>query len=271
MATYFVGDIQGCFDEFKLLLNTVNFNPSQDTLWSCGDLIARGPKSLETLSYFSSSENSAQTVLGNHDLHFLAVSENIKKENKQDKLTQLLNAPDLPQLTNWLRQQPLLHEFPSHNVLLCHAGIPPCWDLVTLKEQTKKIHKKLISANYSDLLKNMYGNSPCSWNTSLSEDEQERYTINALTRMRFLYSDLSMDFEHKSATVDNSELKPWFQYPSLILKEHKVIFGHWASIIGKTNNSHAIALDTGCVWGNQLTLWHLEKDEKIHQDALTRS
>ena len=271
MATYFVGDIQGCFDELTLLLNTVDFNPSQDTLWSCGDLVARGPKSLETLRYFSSIENSAQTVLGNHDLHFLAVSEKIKKENKSDKLTELLHTPDLPELTYWLRQQPLLHEFPSHNILLCHAGIPPCWDFLTLKKQAKKVHEKLKSTSYRALLTNMYGNHPAYWDNSLSEDEKDRYTINALTRMRFLYPDNTMDFESKSAIAHDSKLKPWFEYSSPLLEQKKIVFGHWASLMGETKSSHAIALDTGCVWGNKLTLWHLEKDEKIHQNALIRS
>ncbi|WOT04544.1 symmetrical bis(5'-nucleosyl)-tetraphosphatase [Shewanella youngdeokensis] len=271
MANYFVGDIQGCFEELQLVLNKVAFNPSTDCLWAVGDLVARGSGSLPTLQYIRSLQGSAKVVLGNHELHLLAVHGKLKRANPKDHLTELLSSSDADSLIDWLRQQPLYQEYIERKILMVHAGIPPQWDLATLKNQADSVSNALQQTNYlTEVIGNMYTNDINQWLDGLSAQQKNIYTINALTRMRYLYPDKRLDFDCKLpvAKCDNPLLSPWFNHQSILRPEHTIVFGHWAAIMGQTNAKTAQALDTGCCWGEHLTLWHLEADQKITQSKL---
>ncbi|MCL1058529.1 symmetrical bis(5'-nucleosyl)-tetraphosphatase [Shewanella gelidimarina] len=274
MANYFVGDVQGCFDELELVLNKVGFNPSIDCLWAVGDLIARGQGSLQTLQYFKSLQGSAKVVLGNHDLHLLGVHGKIKRANPKDNLGELLASPDIGALVDWLRLQPLYQEYPEQNILMTHAGIPPQWDLSTLRNKADIVAEALQQPDYlTALIAKMYTNSVAHCSDDLSELDKKIYTINALTRMRYLYPDGRLDFDCKLPIeqCDNSQLSPWFTHQAILRPEHTLVFGHWAAIMGEVNSPALQALDTGCCWGEHLTLWHLESDQKITQNKLKES
>ncbi|MBY5993022.1 symmetrical bis(5'-nucleosyl)-tetraphosphatase [Ferrimonas balearica] len=269
MANYFVGDVQGCYDELRLLLDRVHFDPTQDVLWGCGDLVARGPDSLAVLRLFRELGEAGQTVLGNHDLHLMAVAAGLKKYKPRDRVTPLLEAPDLPELIHWLRQQPLLHSIKKAKLLLSHAGVPPHWDLATAKARAKAVSRTLKSDHYLDFIAQMYGEKPDRDDVELDEMARQTYTVNALTRMRFLHPDGALDFASKRPPEEEHQLMPWFRYPGhTLLQSHRLVFGHWAALMGRTQNANAIALDTGCCWGNHLTLWCLEDDQRHCQTAL---
>lgn len=280
MAIYLVGDIQGCFNELKALLKQVDFNPENDHLYLAGDLVARGPDSLATLRFVKSLENSAKIVLGNHDLHLLSVYAGIKKVKKQDKLETLLSANDIDELMLWLAQQPLLQRINSENAYMSHAGISPQWNLHQAIEQAGFAHKKLTSNNRNYWLKAMYGEKPNDWRQVKTEEEKFRFTINAFTRMRYCYQDKRLELKSKNAPlrqadlkknspVDKTDLLPWYELSSTI-KNTTWVFGHWAALMGHCSVPNLYALDTGCVWGNHLTM--LRWDDKkifIEQSQLT--
>ncbi len=273
MAHYFVGDIQGCFKELQALLAQVEFNPSKDELWAVGDLVARGPDSLATLRYFKQLEGSAKIVLGNHDLHLMSLHNGIKKVNPKDNLQQLLQAEDINQLIDWLRLQPLHREWKSAKILMSHAGVPPQWDIETLTKQSKRVSKALQKADYAEaILAKMYTQEAEDWHPELSKFEKIRYSINALTRMRYLHKDGRLDFDCKlpPRKNNNPDLRPWFTFNSKISNKYTKVFGHWAALMGNVELPHIKALDTGCCWGEYLTLWHQEKDTKITQKRLQK-
>ncbi|MEY8253199.1 MAG: symmetrical bis(5'-nucleosyl)-tetraphosphatase, partial [Colwellia sp.] len=209
MAIYLVGDIQGCFNELTSLLSEVNFDRNKDILYLAGDLVARGPNSLETLRFVKSLGESAKVVLGNHDLHLLAVHAGIKKAKKSDCLSALLAAPDVNELMDWLAEQPLLQKIPTCSNLnptnkvhhdsayMSHAGISPQWQLQDALEQAKLIQTKLSSSDRNTWLTLMYGEKPNSWHQAITEIEKFRYSINAFTRMRFCFIDGTLEFEQK--------------------------------------------------------------------------
>ncbi|AQS39731.1 Bis(5'nucleosyl)-tetraphosphatase, ApaH [Shewanella psychrophila] len=274
MANYFVGDIQGCFEELELLLTKVDFNPSRDVLWAVGDLIARGQGSLPTLRYFKQLDGSAKVVLGNHDLHLMAVAAKIKRVNPKDKLDALLDANDLGSLIGWLRLQPLIQELPEQNIIMSHAGVPPQWDIQTLRAQSQLVSNALVSQDYiPSLISKMYTNKVDVWEPDASELQRNIYCINALTRMRFQHLDGRLDFDCKLSPSDCSDpdLIPWFNCNGLINKTHTLVFGHWATVMGEVENPNIHALDTGCCWGEHMTLWHMESDQKITQKKLKKS
>jgi bis(5'-nucleosyl)-tetraphosphatase (symmetrical) len=268
MSIYLVGDIQGCYSELVALLKQVSFNREVDQLYVAGDLVARGPDSLATLRFIKSLNGSAKVVLGNHDLHLLAVYTGIKKVKKQDLLNSLLDADDVEELMNWLAQQPLLQKIGNENAYMSHAGISPQWTLTQAIEQAKFAQQRLSSNNRNQWLSSMYGEKPNNWQQAKTEIEKFRYTINAFTRMRYCYTNKSLEFESKSAplTIHNNQqssttLLPWYELSSTI-NETTWVFGHWAALMGKCSHQNIYPLDTGCVWGNHLTLlrWH---DKKI--------
>ncbi|MEH0741933.1 bis(5'-nucleosyl)-tetraphosphatase (symmetrical) ApaH [Vibrio cholerae] len=265
MATYIVGDIQGCFDELQQLLSNIKFKPKKDTLWFAGDLVARGPKSLETLRFVQSLGESAKVVLGNHDLHLLAVALGIHKKKDKDKTAPIFDAPDKQALLDWLRQQPLLAE--HDEFVMCHAGISPDWDLEQARACAAEVEAILKSDEWPWLIENMYANQPDKWHNALSGLERYRYTINAFTRMRFCFADGRLDMACKlpPKQVSGGELMPWFKLPSRIALEKPVLFGHWAALEGY-QSKEVIGLDTGCVWGGKLTLLHWEK-QRYHSVA----
>jgi bis(5'-nucleosyl)-tetraphosphatase (symmetrical) len=277
MAIYIVGDLQGCFNELKDLLLQVNFNIKTDTLYLAGDLVARGPDSLKTLRFVKSLGKSAKVVLGNHDLHLLAVYAGIKKANALDKLSTLLAAHDVDELMDWLASQPLLQRIPnSTNELISpntipvdedyaymtHAGISPQWKLSDAIEQAHLIHTKLASSTRDEWLSKMYGEKPNSWLDVKTEVDKFRYSINALTRMRYCFLDGSLEFTKKDSPKNNvnTNIAPWYEL-SQTINHTSWVFGHWASLMGQSSHVNIYPLDTGCVWGNQLTMlrWHDKK------------
>lgn len=258
MAIYFVGDIQGCFSELSLLLKQVEFNKKKDELWVAGDMVARGTQSLETLRFLMSLGSSAKIVLGNHDLHLLATYHKLKKVKERDHLTDVLNAPDVDSIMDWLANQPLIQKLPNEEVYMSHAGLSPQWPVKIALKQAQKAHKLIKSKNRIEWLSKMYGELPNNWTKAKTDVEKFRYTINALTRMRFCHEDGSLDFDCKNTPNSAPKhLKPWFTL-SKELNNVQWIFGHWAALMGECSNANAFALDTGCVWGSHLTLlrWH---------------
>ena len=262
MALYLAGDIQGCLSELKSLLKQMKFNTKKDELWLVGDLVARGPHSLETLRFIKSLGESAKVVLGNHDLHLLATHAGLKKVKTKDNLSALLAAEDVDELMAWLAQQPLLRKLPNEDAYMSHAGISPQW---TIKEATKyaKIAQQYIASDDRKYwLQLMYGESPNNWHDAKTDIEKFRYTINALTRMRYCNLDGSLEFSCKEAPdFAPKTLKPWFELLPKKLS-YRWIFGHWAALMGTCDHKKLYALDTGCVWGNHLTLMRWE-DKKL--------
>ncbi|WDD99567.1 symmetrical bis(5'-nucleosyl)-tetraphosphatase [Thalassomonas actiniarum] len=258
MAIYLVGDIQGCLQELKSLLNQADFCPEQDQLYLAGDVVARGPQSLETLRFLISLGESAKMVLGNHDLHLLAIAAGIKTANPKDKLEPILQAPDLQDLIQWLAGQPLLRQLPEEETYISHAGLSPQWSIKDALVQAASASEKLKSSNRDTWLKQMYGNSPDNWHQAKTEVAKFRYTINAFTRMRYCREDLSLEFNCKE-TPEHApkDIFPWYQLNKQ-LDSASWVFGHWASLMGQCPHANLYALDTGCVWGNHLTLvrWH---------------
>ena len=263
MATYFVGDLQGCYDELQMLLTQVNFDPSEDKLYLVGDLVARGDKSLECLQLVRSLGNQAQSVLGNHDLHLLSTAVGLKKIKARDHVDAIFDAPDFADLIDWVRAQPLLVHLPEKNLLMCHAGISPDWDLSTTVACAQEAEQVLRSENFTGLLGNMYGEEPDRWSNDLTGWARLRYIINAFTRMRFCYPDHRLEFECKLPVEQAPEgIVPWFELDNPLYKEQQIIFGHWASLLGHPMPANIYALDTGCVWGRHLTMLRWE-DKKI--------
>ena len=260
MATYIVGDIQGCYDELRQLLSLADFNPEIDELWAAGDLVARGPKSLKTLRYLK--KIGAKVILGNHDLHLLATAIGVYPVKAKDKTAPILKADDKRELLTWLRKQPLLLEHPEYKFIMVHAGVLPAWTIEKAKSLAKEIEQQLAGKEYKTLLKNMYGNHPTAWNDSLSGIERTRFIINAFTRMRYCTLSGELEFQHKLAPeqINNNQLKPWFD----ITRTHNqpILFGHWAALLGDVEQDDLYALDTGCVWGNSLSMIRWQ-DKKI--------
>ena len=261
MATYAVGDIQGCYDELMQLLEMVQFS-KKDTLWVAGDLVNRGPKSLETLRYLKSLGERAVIVLGNHDLHLLAVYYGSVERKRSDTLDQLLDAPDAPELMDWLRKQKLAVYDAKFACFMSHAGLPPTWSLKQALKRSAEVEAIISSHLAQDYFDNMYGNLPNAWEKGLMGWDRLRLITNYLTRMRFCDASGKLDFKAKGGLDSQPNgFLPWFRHPR---KETKinVLFGHWAALEGKTDTSNVFALDTGCVWGNALTAMRLE-DQQI--------
>lgn len=263
MATYAVGDLQGCLQPLQQLLQRVNFDPAHDRLWLVGDLVNRGPDSLGTLRFLYDMQDALTIVLGNHDLHFLATIWHPDFLRKHDTLQEIHDAPDCAELVSWLRQQKLAHYDPALNALLVHAGVPPQWSLEQALARAAEVEAILQDdAHISDFFLNMYGNKPKLWDEQLQGHERLRVITNYFTRMRFCNAAGKLQLKAKNTPDQAPEgFGPWFSYPSLTLAQHRIIFGHWAALEGRSTHPNAIALDTGCVWGGAMTLYHLESGE----------
>ena len=249
MATYFIGDVHGCYKELKELLSKISFNPTTDTLWFSGDIVNKGPKSYEVISYIMDLPN-ANTVLGNHDMYLLALSQGLLPPDKPNTLTPILDAPNLKDIIAWLRSRPFLHT--EGNNVLVHAGIYHSWSIADAAGYAAELSSILQSDNWVSLLENMYGDTPSKWHNDLTGNERARCLINIFTRMRFLTPSLELDFEHIGHPSENKDLIPWYEAKSDNLQATKVFFGHWSMLGGNSNNSRCIAIDGGCVYGGEL-------------------
>jgi bis(5'-nucleosyl)-tetraphosphatase (symmetrical) len=271
MATYCIGDIQGCFAELQDLLALINFDRERDCLWFTGDLVNRGPHSLEVLRFVKNLPHKV-VVLGNHDFHLLSLYHRTK--NQQTSLTHhshslllpVLTAPDCDELLTWLQQQPLLHHDEQLGYVVTHAGIYPHWDLAKAKILAAEVAKALQNAAvYPELFLHMYGDYPDLWNDELSGLDRLRFIINAFTRMRFCtLKEAKLEFMHtgKIGTQPPGYV-PWFNVPWRKTCDVKIIFGHWAALEGKVTEPNVYALDTGCVWGGSLLALRLEDGKRF--------
>lgn len=265
MATYAIGDIQGCYDELKDLVRLINFDTATDKLWFVGDLVNRGPKSLEVLRFIKDLGDNAITVLGNHDLHLIALFNNQDAVLKKHTLQEVISAPDGKELIDWLRQQPLIHHDPDLDYVMTHAGIYPFWTLEEAKKYAKEVETILQGDNYIDFLAQMYGNRPDTWDENLQGVDRARFIINAFVRMRFCTPFGKLEFEH----VNDLDAAPkgfqaWFQISNRKTNNIRILFGHWAALLGHTDTPNVYALDTGCAWGNKLTAMRLEDQQCFH-------
>ncbi|MCL7421492.1 MAG: symmetrical bis(5'-nucleosyl)-tetraphosphatase [Methylobacter sp.] len=251
MSIYAIGDIQGCFDELLRLLDVIAFNENTDQLWFAGDLVNRGPKSLETLRFVKGLGDAAVTVLGNHDLHLLAAARSPRPPGKHDTLAQVLDAPDRDELLDWLRHRPLFHY--NDKFCLLHAGLPPQWDFNKTRKMAVFAEKALRGPDYQRLLTHMYGNKPDIWSPTLTGLAKLRFIINCFTRMRYCDAYGRLDFIHSGPVGSQPEkLMPWFQVPNRKNAGMRILFGHW-STLGYYEGQNCYAIDTGCLWGGQLT------------------
>ena len=271
MATYAIGDVQGCLTELQALIELLHYDPSRDKLWLTGDLVNRGPDSLAVLRYVKALQPAPVIVLGNHDLHLLAIEANMAKPKKHDTLEELLGAVDLHELCAWLRQQPLYHYDEQLGFVMTHAGILPAWDLTTMMACANEVHEVLRGKQYADYFKRLYGNKPYQWQSKLRGWSRLRFITNALTRMRYCYAGGELNLTEKGTpSTQDPCLIPWFKHPQRQPISAKILFGHWASLNGFTKVSSIIALDTGCVWGNKLTAYCLETGKRVSVAAKSR-
>jgi len=262
MAIYAVGDVQGCHAELVQLLETIRFDPVTDRLWLVGDLVNRGPGSLEVLRLVKSLGDSAITVLGNHDLHLLAVATGVAELRRGDTLDDILNVPDRDELMHWLRNQRLLHV--EGDYVLVHAGLMPQWSVTQAEHYALEVEAALRSDDYATFLDRMYGNSPLNWDEYLAGYKRLRVIVNAFTRMRICTNEGEMEFNFKSEVQNIPDgYLPWFDVPKRASRDATVIFGHW-SALGLKVTPNVIALDTGCLWGGPMTAIRLE-DRKLYQ------
>ncbi|MQA57301.1 symmetrical bis(5'-nucleosyl)-tetraphosphatase [Pseudomonas piscis] len=269
MATYAVGDLQGCLEPLQCLLEQVDFAPTRDRLWLVGDLVNRGPQSLETLRYLYSIRESLVCVLGNHDLHLLAAWRNIERLKKSDTLREILQAPDCEELLQWLRQQQLMHYDETRNVAMVHAGIAPQWSLKKALKYAAEVEQALRDDNlFEPFLDGMYGNDPAKWDSELKGVTRLRVITNYFTRMRFCTSDGKLDLKTKEG-LDTAPAgyAPWFSHKERKTRELKIIFGHWAALEGQCNEPGVFALDSGCVWGGSMTLMNLDTGLRLTCDC----
>jgi bis(5'-nucleosyl)-tetraphosphatase (symmetrical) len=264
MAIYAVGDVQGCYAELRQLLEDTRFDPATDKLWLVGDLVNRGPDSLDVLRLVKSLGDSAITVLGNHDLHLLAVAEGIGELHRTDTLDAILAAPDRDELLHWLRNQRLLHA--QDGYVLVHAGLLPQWSVAQAGSLAREVEAALRADDYAVFLERMYGNAPHNWDDGLAGYKRLRVIVNAFTRMRICTTEGEMEFKFKGE-VENIPpgYLPWFDIPDRKSRDSTVIFGHW-SALGLLQKKNVIALDTGCLWGGPMSAVRLD-DRHLFQAA----
>lgn len=255
MAIYTVGDLQGCYKSLMKLLEKVSFDPKNDELWAVGDLINRGPKNYEVLKFCMGLGELFTGVLGNHDLHFLAVALGYQEARNGDTFQDVLGAPDLDEIVHWLRQLKLLHYDKSRDLAMVHAGIPPIWSIKKARKLANEVEIAIRDEKQSRLyFANMYGNDPNIWSKKLSGVRRWRVITNYLTRMRFCNPRGRLELRSKAGiTHAPSGYMPWFQVSDRKAYKTTILFGHWAALLGVTDVDNALALDTGCVWGERMT------------------
>ena len=265
MADYAIGDIQGCYDPLLRLLEKIDFNERVDCLWFVGDLVNRGPQSLAVLRFIKNLPIPAKITLGNHDFHLLAklfVKES--KTNRDDTLYEVLKAEDAEELGHWLRQQGLLHYDLALNSIVCHAGIAPAWNFAKAKACARELEEVLAGENFREFLEQMYGNEPNYWSDELEGMARLRAITNYFTRMRFCDKQGHLDLSYKGTLAGApANLVPWYAVPNRKPIEEDIVFGHWAALEGYSPDPHIFAIDTGCLWGGQLTALRLQDKKRF--------
>lgn len=260
--TYAVGDIQGCYDALQRLLTAVHFDDTRDTLWLTGDLVNRGTQSLDVLRYAKRLGERCRVVLGNHDLHLLAIAHGVRQTNGHDTFQDVLTAPDCDELMTWLLHCPLLVADEQHRFVMTHAGIAPGWNLAQATTHARELECAL-QHDPKAVLAELFGNTPDAWSESLTGAARLRCITNFLTRMRYCHSDGRLDFSYKGTLKDcPPTLTPWFQLSSHLDAGWQIVFGHWAALQGQTHHPTIHALDTGCAWGECLTALCLETGQR---------
>ena len=264
MATYVIGDVQGCYKSLQELLEAIQFSSNSDTLWFVGDLVNRGPQSLEVLDFVSNLGSKGVSLLGNHDLYLLALYYRAWPARPAHTLTPVLSSPKLDHYIEWLLQCPLVHIDSAKNCAMIHAGLYPLWTLDQAKTLADSVSQQLQSGQCKALLEHMYGNSPNVWSDDLEDPGRTRFIVNALTRMRYLHQDGRLDLHHKGTLHDApGTLIPWFQHNRLTMPQGMTLcFGHWASLEGHCPHEQIQAIDTGCVWGKSLSAYCIESGKR---------
>ncbi len=258
MRTYVVGDVQGCHTQLTRLLEDARFKPETDRLWFVGDLVNRGPESLATLRFAKAMGSHAVVVLGNHDLHLLAVHYGIRKPKAKERVEEILEAPDREELMEWLRRRPLMHRDPVAEITMVHAGIAPEWSLEDARAYAGEVEEALSGPDPTRFLEGMYGDEPATWDEGLQGMERLRTITNYLTRMRICDAQGRLDLAYKLGLDGIPDgYYPWFSVPGRRTAGQRIIFGHWAALQGQSGRSDTVALDTGCVWGHSMTLLRL--------------
>ena len=254
MSTYVIGDIQGCYDALVHLLRVIDFKPDQDRLWFVGDLVNRGPRSLDAVRFVKDLGDDAVVTLGNHDLHLLAIAYGHRDIHaKNDTMHDIVTAPDFDDICDWLRYRPLLHHDAELGYTMLHAGLPPQWDLARAQQCANEVEQVLRSDMIEGFLANMYGNKPNKWSNKLSGWDRLRFITNSFTRLRFCTAKGKQNFKYNQGIGTQPEnLMPWFDVPGRKSADLKIIFGHWAAL-GHHLAPNIYALDSGCVWGGELT------------------
>jgi bis(5'-nucleosyl)-tetraphosphatase (symmetrical) len=266
LATYVIGDIHGCYDPLRRLLDRVDFDPTVDELWSVGDLVNRGPQSLEVLRFLQQLGSGCTVVLGNHDLHLLGAVLGSRPLRPKDTLDEVLRASDLPELVAWLRRRPIAHY--DHGVLMVHAGVLPSWTLADTLRLAKEAQSFLNGDHAEEFFSTMSRNGPESFDESLQGWERARVVIDVLTRIRFCTLAGRLDLECSEGPEQApAGMLPWFAHEERRTRGVPVLFGHWAALGGRTPGEHLYALDTGCVWGSSLTALRLEDRQRFPCDC----
>jgi len=263
MATYAIGDIQGCYQSFRKLLKKIQFDPLSDRLLIAGDMINRGPNSLATMQFLLEHQPQIQCVLGNHDLHFLAVALKCRSKNPKDTFDDILDSQLKDEIVSWLVKQPLAYFESTFKTLMVHAGLPFQWSKNDVLKYAGEVSNKIQSASCNEFFLSMYGDQPDYWQDDLQGMDRLRFITNALTRMRYCQNDGSLELNAKSTpSAQNSHLYPWYEFENKRFKGD-IIFGHWASLLGKCPYPEIHALDTGCVWGGYLTALRLDDKKRF--------
>jgi bis(5'-nucleosyl)-tetraphosphatase (symmetrical) len=253
MTLYAVGDIQGCARSLDALLTRIDFSKQRDHLWLVGDLVNRGPDSLQVLETVRELGASATTVLSYHDLHLLATAADVRSASRADTFNDVLKATNADELLDWLRTRPLIVADRAARRVLVHAGIPPAWKLREAVQHASEIEQMLAGSDWSRVLRGMYGDVPVQWKPDLGGGDRRRYTINALTRIRFLDKAGRLDLSCSGPPGSQpAKLIPWFDFPKRRARKWHIVFGHW-SALGVVRRDDITALDSGCVWGRKLT------------------
>ncbi len=260
MAVWAIGDVQGCHDELRALLDRIAFDPARDRLWFVGDLVNRGPKSLEVLRLVRDLGDRAITVLGNHDLHLLAAASGTRRPNPQDTFDDILSAPDRDLLIDWLRRLPLLHEDAALGVVMVHAGLAPQWTIARAQACATEVEAALRADDYRDFLAAMYGDRPDRWSDDLAGIDRLRFSLNCFTRLRMCDRDGRLHLREKGGPWNrDDDLVPWFAVPGRASAGDRVVFGHWSMLGRHADEANGVyALDSGCVWGGALTALRLD-------------